>query len=56
MTLFNTAYENWQKVYNDDELRGVLCTEWEKWLDEHGRKLRIGDESNKTFHSIMATW
>ncbi len=29
MTFFNTADENWQKVYNDDELRGVLCTGWE---------------------------
>ncbi len=39
MTFFNTADENWQKVYNDDELRGVLCTGWGKWLEEHGRKL-----------------
>jgi hypothetical protein len=56
MIFFNTADENWQKVYNDDELRGVLCTGWGKWLEELGRKLRIGDGSNKTFHSIMATW
>ena len=56
MTFFNTANENWQKVYNDDELRGELCTGWEKWLEEYGQKLQIGDGSNKTFHSIMATW
>jgi hypothetical protein len=56
MTFFNTADENWQKVYNDDVLRGVLCTGWGKWLEEHGQKLRIRDGSNKTFHSIMATW
>ena len=56
MNFFYTADENWQKVYDDDELRGVLCTGWEKWLEEHGQKLGIGDGSNKTFHSIMATW
>ena len=55
MTFFNTADRNWQKVYNDEELRGVLCTGWEKWLEEYRRKMRIGDGSNKTLHSIMAT-
>ena len=44
------------KRYNDDELRGVLCTGWEKWLEEHGQKLRIRDGSNKILHSIIATW
>ena len=34
----------------------MLCTGWEKWSEEHGRKLQIGDGFNKTFHSIMATW
>ena len=34
----------------------MLCTGWEKWLEEHGQKLGIRDGSNKTFHSIMATW
>ena len=34
----------------------MLCTGWEKWLEEYGQKLQIGDGSNKTFHSIMATW
>ena len=47
MTFFNTADENWQKVSDDVELRGVLCTGWEKWLEEYGQKLRIGDGSNK---------
>jgi len=56
MTFFNTADKNWKKVYNDEMLRGVLYEGWEKWLEESGRKLRIGDGSNKTFHSIMATW
>jgi hypothetical protein len=34
----------------------VLCTGWEKWLEEYGQKLQIGDGSNKTFHLIMAPW
>ena len=53
MTFFNTADKNWKKVYNDEKLRGVLYEGWEKWLEESRRKLRIGDGSNKTFHSIM---
>ena len=56
ITFFNTADKNWKKVYNDEKLRGVLYKGWEKWLEECGRKLRIGDGSNKTLHSIMATW
>jgi hypothetical protein len=56
MTFFNTVDKNWQKVYNDEELRGVLCTGWGKWLEEYGQKLQIGDGSNKIFHSIMVTW
>jgi hypothetical protein len=56
MTFFNTADKNWKKLYNDEKLRGVLFKGWEKWLEECGRKLRIGDGSNKTFHSIMVTW
>jgi hypothetical protein len=32
MTFFNTADKVWQKVYNDEELRGVLCTGWEKMV------------------------
>jgi hypothetical protein len=56
ITFFNTADKNWKKLYNDEKLRGVLFKGWEKWLEECGRKLRIGDGSNKTLHSIMATW
>ena len=44
------------RVYDDDKLREVLYAGWGKWLEECGKKLRIGDGTNKTFHSIMATW
>ena len=50
MTFFNTADKNRIKVYNDEELRGVLYKGWGKWLEECRRKLGIGDGSNKTFH------
>ena len=56
MTFFNTADKNWKKIYNDEKLRGVLYKGWETWLEECGRKLRIGDGTNETFHSLMATW
>ncbi len=36
-------------------LREVLYTGWEKWLEEYGTKFIIGDGSNKTLHSVMAT-
>ena len=43
------------RVYDDDKLREVLYAGWEKWLEEFRKKLRIGDGTNKTFHSLVAT-
>ena len=56
MTFYMTAEKNWMMVYDDDNLRELLYAGREKWLEENGKKLRIGDGSNKTFHSIMAAW
>ena len=43
------------RVYDDDKLREVLYAGWEKWLEEFRKKLQIGDGTNKTFHSLVAT-
>ena len=34
----------------------VLYGGWEQWLNSHGKLYRVGDDSSKTFYSVMATW
>ena len=55
MTFFSSAKKNQMRVYDDDKLREVLYAGWEKWLEEFRKKLQIGDGTNKTFHSLVAT-
>ncbi len=56
MTFFQTEEKNWSRVYDDRKVMRVLYREWDEWLKEYGKKLIIGDGSNKTFHLVMATW
>ena len=34
----------------------VLYGGWQHWLNSHGKLYRVGDDSSKTFYSVMATW
>ena len=34
----------------------VLYGGWQRWLNSHGKLYRVGDDSSKTFYSVMATW
>jgi len=34
----------------------VLYGGWERWLNSRGKLHRVGDDSCKTFYSVMATW
>jgi len=34
----------------------VLYPVWNRWLNEYGKELKIGDGTNKTFHLVMAIW
>ncbi len=56
MTFFQMAEKNWGRVYDDRKVMRVLYRGWDEWLKGYGKKLIIGDGSNKTFHLVMATW
>ncbi len=34
----------------------VLYQGWDLWLEVYGKNLKIGDGTNKTYFSVMATW
>lgn len=53
---YNTGEKNWRKVYKDETFMRVLYGGWERWLNSHGKLYRVGDDSSKTFYSVMATW
>jgi hypothetical protein len=53
---YNTGEKNWRKVYKDETFMRVLYSGWERWLNSHGKLHRVGDDSSKTFYSVMATW
>ena len=53
---YNTGEKNWRKVYKDETFMRVLYGGWERWLNSHGKLHRVGDDSSKTFYSVMATW
>ena len=56
MTYFKTAEKNWRRVYEDETLIQVLYQGWDLWLEVYGKDLKIGDGTNKTYFSVMATW
>ena len=57
MTFFKRRRKNGSGFMNDDrKVMRVLYRGWDQWLKEYGKKLIIGDGSNKSFHLVMATW
>ena len=34
----------------------VVYNKWEKWITTKGNGMKIGDGTQKTFHTVMGTW
>jgi hypothetical protein len=56
INVFQTVEKNWCRVHDDRKIMRVLYRGWDEWLKEYRKKLIIGNGSNKTYHSVMATW
>jgi len=53
---FNTGEKNWKRTYVDKKVMGVLYGGWDRYLNGKGKLYKVGDDSSKTFHQVMATW
>jgi hypothetical protein len=51
-----SAEANWKEIYNDEESMTVVYNKWEKWITTKGEGMKIGDDTRKTFHTVMGTW
>jgi hypothetical protein len=46
----------WKEIYNSKEEMRIMYNGWERWITTMGKKIKVGDETTRTFHAVMATW
>ena len=46
---FQQAERKWREVYKDEKIMKIMYGGWERWFENQGKKLRVGDKSNKIF-------
>jgi hypothetical protein len=56
MKYFHRAEKKWRQVYYGKKDMRVLYNGWERWIITTGSDINIGDDSKKTFKTVMGTW
>ena len=51
-----SAEAKWREIYNGEEQMKVIYNKWEVWIETKGKEIKIGDESRKTFKSVIGMW
>ena len=50
---FRHSERKWTEVYVDSVKKRKMYGEFENWLNEYGKDIKVG-KSNKTLHSVLA--
>ena len=54
--IFSSSGKKWKEVYDNKKDMRVLYNGWERWIATTGADIEIGDESKKTFQTVMGLW
>jgi hypothetical protein len=53
---FDDMERKWMNNYKSKAAMMRFYKRWDDWIETKGKEIRVGDGSNKTFHSVMGTW
>ncbi len=54
--IFSSSRKKCKQVYDNKKDMRVLFNWWERWVITTGADIKIGDGSEKTFHTVMVLW
>jgi hypothetical protein len=53
---FKWAEKKWKELYKNENMMRILYRGFEDWLNDVGKQIKVGDDSSRTYHSVMAMW
>ncbi len=56
MKFFKRAEKKWKETYKNENMMRILYRGFEDWLNDFGKQIKVGDDSSRTYHSVMAMW
>jgi hypothetical protein len=56
MRYFKTTQGKWTSVYVNEVKKREMYAEFEQWLNEYGKNVKVGKRVNKTLHLVLARW
>jgi hypothetical protein len=54
--LFKRVEKKWKETYNNENMMRILYRGFEDWLNDVGKQIKVGDDSSRTYHSVMVMW
>ncbi len=51
---FKRAVKKWKETYKNENMMRILYRGFEVWLNDVGKQIKVGDDSSRTYHLVMA--
>jgi len=56
MRYFKKTQKKWISVYVNEVKKREMYAEFEQWLNEYGKNVKVGKRVNKTLHLVLSRW
>jgi hypothetical protein len=53
---FKRAEKKWKEMYKNENMMRILYRGFKDWLNDVGKQIKVGDNSSRTYRSVMAMW
>jgi hypothetical protein len=53
---FKRAEKKWKETYKNENMISILYHVFKDWLNDVGKRIKVGDNSSRTYHLVMAMW
>jgi hypothetical protein len=53
---FKRAEKKWKETYKIENMMRILYRGFKDWLNDVKKQIKVGDNSSRTYHSVMAMW
>ncbi len=54
--IFKWAEKKWKEMYKNENMMRILYRGFEDWLNDVRKQIKVGDNSYRTYHLVMAMW
>jgi hypothetical protein len=53
---FKRAEKKWKERYKNENLMRIFYRGFKDWLNDVRKQIKVGDDSSRTYHLVMAMW